>query len=381
MKTPRHIIGCSLLVTAIFLSVAPALWAASLDELFPVRGLAIAAPRAAQVERFIQFIHQELAPRAVNVVILRVDSNFRYRSRPELAEADGLSADDVARLVEAGRKHGMRLVPQINLLGHQSWAGSLGRLLQTHPEFDETPWVKMPEKYQWPNPDKLYCKSYCPLHPGVHDVVFAAVDELCEAFQTDAFHAGMDEVFYLGESQCPRCGGKDKAGLFAGEVKRIRDHLAGKGRRLWIWGDRLLDGVTTGLGEWEASLNGTHPAIDLIPKDVLICDWHYERADPTAGYFALKGFEVATCPWRNAATAVLQAQDLARLRTQATKEVKGRVQGLIQTVWSGAGSFLDEMERWKRDPASITNQQSEARCFVRAFEEMHRLAGAPAAAR
>ena len=33
------------------------------------------------------------------------------------------------------------------------------------------------EAYEWPNPDGLYCKSYCPLHPEVHDVVFALVDE------------------------------------------------------------------------------------------------------------------------------------------------------------------------------------------------------------
>ena len=44
----------------------------------------------------------------------------------------------------------------------------------------------------------------------------------------------------------------------------------------------LLDGYATGLGMWEASHNETHMAIDLIPKDVVICDWHYERADKTA---------------------------------------------------------------------------------------------------
>ena len=111
----------------------------------------------------------------------------------------------------------------------------------------------MPEKYEWPNADKLYCKSYCPLHPEVHKVVFDVVDEICDAFETNAFHAGMDEVFYLGEDKCPRCGGRDKAELFANEIRLIRDHLAQKNRRFWIWGDRLIDGKTTGLGMWEAS--------------------------------------------------------------------------------------------------------------------------------
>ncbi len=50
---------------------------------------------------------------------------------------------------------------------------------------------------------------------------------------------------------------------------------------------------------WEASENDTHGAIDMIDKNVVICDWHYERADPTAALFALKGFRVITCPWRS----------------------------------------------------------------------------------
>ena len=77
------------------------------------------------------------------------------------------------------------------------------KLLTVYPQFDETPNVKMPEKYEWPNADNLYCKSYCPLHPDVHKVVFDLIDEICDAFETNAFHAGMDEVFYLGEDECP----------------------------------------------------------------------------------------------------------------------------------------------------------------------------------
>ncbi len=49
----------------------------------------------------------------------------------------------------------------------------------------------------------LYCKSYCPLHPDFHKVVFAVIDEICDVYETDAFHAGMDEIFYLGRGQMP----------------------------------------------------------------------------------------------------------------------------------------------------------------------------------
>jgi len=87
-----------------------------------------------------------------------------------------------------------------------------------------------------------------------------------------------DEVFLLGDDDCPRCKGKDKAELFAQEVISLHDHLARSKRTMWRWGDRLLDGESTGFGEWEASTNKTHGALGRIPKDIVICDWHYERA-------------------------------------------------------------------------------------------------------
>jgi hypothetical protein len=151
----------------------------------------------------------------------------------------------------------------------------------------------------------------------------------------------MDEVFYIGDDKCPRCSGVDKAVLFAGEVTKIRDHLASKNRELWIWGDRLLDGKATGMGMWEASMNNTHRAIDMIPKDVMICDWHYERADKSAVLFAMKGFRVVTCPWRNPQVAVAQVDDMVRFRKESAKNMQNNFQGIVQTVWSNPDNFMD----------------------------------------
>jgi hypothetical protein len=312
-----------------------------IDSLLPIRGLCIASPRRAEVDKFVGFIRDELVPGRINTLILRVDYNYRFESHPELSDSDALTKSDVRKIVKVCRENHIKIIPQIDLLGHQSDDNRLGNLLRAYPGFDETPWVKMPLKYTWPNPDKLYCKSYCPLNPKVHDIVFDVMDEICDVYETDAFHAGMDEVFYLGEEQCPLCSGRDKAELFAGEVTAIRDHLSLKNRRLWIWGDRLIDGKTTGLGEWEASYNNTYRAIDLIPKDVMICDWHYERPDQTAVYFAMKGFDVVTCPWREPSIAVAQVDDMIRFRKSSTPEMKERFRGVVQTQWSGAGRFID----------------------------------------
>ncbi len=357
-------------------SVAPAQTA--LDNLLPVRGLSIAAPKPSDVDRFIKFINEELAPKGINLLLLRVDYNYQYESYPQLRDSIALSKADVKKLVDACAKKKIRIVPQINLLGHQSWASTVTGLLRKFPEFDETPHIKMPEKYEWPNADGLYCKSYCPLHPEVHKVVFALVDEICEAFQTDAFHAGMDEVFYIGDDKCPRCAGHDKAELFAGEIRVLRDHLALKKRELWIWGDRLIDGKATGMGMWEASMNNTHRAIDMIPKDVVICDWHYERPDQTAVLFAAKGFRVITCPWRRPEVTTAQVEDMVRFRKNATRDMKDRYYGMMQTVWMGCGSFMDgyygvkmEMsERNKELAAKNISDWDSFRAMVKKIDEI-----------
>jgi len=330
-------------------------WSQEKATEFPIRGLCIGTPNPDKVPAFIKFINEELGPRQINTLIVRIDFKYQYESHPELRDSIALTKTDVKQIVNACKRNGIELIPQINLLGHQSWAGRTSNLLRVYPEFDETPWVEMPAQYKWPNDDGLYCKSYCPLHPDVHGVVFSLVDEICNVFESMAFHAGMDEVFYIGESKCPRCSGHDKAELFGNEVRKIRDHLAASNRRLWIWGDRLIDGKQTGLGMWEASMNNTHRAIDLIPKDVLICDWHYERPDKTAVYFAMKGFDVVTCPWRRPAVSASQQADMANLRTTATAIMKERYKGIVQTVWSDAGSFMDGFYANKKDDKGTDN--------------------------
>jgi hypothetical protein len=334
-----------------------------LDSLLPARGFCIDAPRPAGLDSFIYFIDHELAPRKVNTLVVQIEYHYQFKSYPELTDSFALSNADVKKIVSVCKKNNIRVIPQIDLFGHQSWANHNGKLLRVYPQFDETPDIKMPEIYVWPNADNLYCKSYCPLHPDLHPVLFAVIDELCDAFESDAFHAGMDEVFYIGDDKCPRCGGKDKAELFAGEVRTIHDHLAKTGREMWIWGDRLLDGRTTGLGEWEGSFSDTYRAIDMIPKDVVICDWHYERADKTAVYFAMKGFRVITCAWRNPATAVIQINDLLSFRRESTGDMQARFLGVMETTWTRTHVFLSSYYAAQQAAVQVESEITPWNCF------------------
>jgi hypothetical protein len=109
----------------------------------PVLGLCIAAPERGFVKEFDKFIREELAPLGVNTLVLRVDWNYEYETHPELRDDDPLTRKDVKTLVETCQDLNINLIPQINLLGHQSWANHPGKLLEAYPQFDETPWVQI----------------------------------------------------------------------------------------------------------------------------------------------------------------------------------------------------------------------------------------------
>lgn len=235
-----------------------------------------------------------MAKLGINAVVAEINYGYEYESHPELRAANPGSKEQIAKLVAECRKHHVRLIPQFQCLGHQSWRGNTFPLLLKYPQFDET-------LGQHPENEGIYCRSWCPLHPEVNPIVFSLMDELIAAFETDALHVGMDEVFLVGEDACPRCRGKEKAELFAKAVNDYHKHLVGdKKVEMLMWGDRLIDASEIPYGKWEASANGTAAAIDRIPKDIIICDWHYEPRDAyeSIPMFLEKGFRVWPASWR-----------------------------------------------------------------------------------
>lgn len=364
------VIGTLSLLIAVAASSSVAYSQSRLDTLLPVRGFCIALPTPENLDEFVDFINTELVPRQINTLVLRVEYKYKFKSHPELIDTLALSKREVREIVRACRKNNIRVIPLIDLLGHQSGRKGPGQLLRVYPQFDETPMSTTPDTAKVVM-SGFNMKSYCPLHPDIHNVLFDVIDEICDVFDSDIFHAGMDEVFDIGNDKCPRCAGRDKAELFAGEVRVIHDHLAERGISMWMWGDRLLNGQITGMGRWEASYNNTHRAIDMIPKDVVICDWHYERPDLTPVYFAMKGLSVMSCPWRNPGSAFLQVNNMVQFRENSTRQMSERFLGVMHTVWSDVRTFLDGF--YGRNIDETAGENTPWNCFRKMYEKVGEL--------
>ena len=293
----------------------------------------IHAHEAAQA--MCRFIESGLAPLGFNTLILELNPGYTFQSFPEFSTGT-LCRQDIKEILHVCREHDIKLIPLFQCLSHMSnYGGKPWPLFEAHPEFLERRNVSPQAK--WP---EIYCHSWCCEAEEIYDYIFPMMDEIIDDFETDIMHIGMDEVFDIGEDECPRCRGKDKAALFAQTVHRIDSHLQKRGIRTMMWGDRLLNARELGYQMWEADRFGLYRALhdrEKIRRDILIADWHYDRHEhgyPSIDLFLQEGFTVLPSVFMDPK----QTEHLLGYLTEASYIAKklyapGRVGGIICTHW------------------------------------------------
>ena len=306
------------------------------------KGIVLTAPQPYknEVATVAEFIERVLAPAGVNLVVLQMRYRYQFKKHPECQGFDPLSYDDVKLLLHTCRRNGIRLVPKMNLLGHQSGrhndpqdgilhghptegiADFPDGLIRAYPFLDETP-----EKET-----VVYARSLCPTHPLLPSILFDLIDEMMDVFEADAMHIGCDETMVLGE--CSRCRGTEPHILFANYINMIHDHLAARGAQTMIWADRLLSHAESGYNAYESSANGTEKAIDLVSKDLMCCDWHYDKVDSykSVDIFADQGLRMMICPWKN-------VENTKKFLNYALEHDRGHIEGYLQTTWCSSGEL------------------------------------------
>ncbi|MBB6731339.1 family 20 glycosylhydrolase [Cohnella zeiphila] len=254
------------------------------------RGLKVYLPAADDVDFFKSFVDMACYYR-YNHLVVEVGGAMEYKRHPEINEGwvayceemreySGKAAEIQARfdwgknsihcengggrwltqasvreLVAYCKDRGLNVIPEVPSLSHSDY------LLIRHPE--------LAERSYDPYPD-----TYCPSNPDSYKLLFDVLDEVADVFEPEIIHIGHDEYYSI--AICERCRGKDPAAIYAEDVNRIRDYLAGKGIRTMMWGDKLLNAVAKdGKKYGGAGSPATYPAIDKIASDVEVMHWYW----------------------------------------------------------------------------------------------------------
>lgn len=303
----------------------------------PFRGVHLMLPSLSEMDYAKRLIKYMISPLGYNAVIIEVAGGMQYESHPEINDAlmHALEMEEkglwpsfphscaggrtivpkvaVSEFVEYIRSFGIEVIPEVQSLSHVQF------MTQAHPDIaeieDDDENRDIDTRGEDARPEKFYRHSYCPSNPKSYEILFDLLDEVIEVFKpTEYVHMGHDEVYEIGV--CPICKHKDPAKLFADDVNKIYNYLKERGLKMMIWSD-MIQPVTK---------YRTPPAIDMIPKDILMLDfiWYFHFEKDLEDNLLKKGHKVAV--------GNLYSSHYPRYETRIRKD--GMVGGQIST-WVG----------------------------------------------
>jgi len=284
------------------------------------RGYRVYLPSRAGFDAFFKMI-DFLARYKYNSIILEIGGAMEYKRHPEInerwaefcrevhaysgraheiqkkmypwgknsihcdnAEGDILTQDECRTLAAYCRSRGLEVIPECPTLSHCDY------IVMAHPEIRE-------------QEGDAYPDTYCPNHPDSYKYAFDVLDEVISVFAPSMINIGHDELYSVGV--CPRCKNTSAPQLYANDIHKIRDYLAGRGVKTMMWGEKLLNARKipgpgkpiggAGHGKGLSRVPALYPCRDLLPKDVTFLHWYwpfnpdYDRVFLDRGYKVLYG--------------------------------------------------------------------------------------------
>lgn len=251
------------------------------------------------------------AENGFNVVVFALSDGVRFSTYPGKAREDAWDVSDLRRLVIYAKERGFAVVPEIKFTTHQE------------------------KFFKFQFSDLMFNSvTSNPVSDRVRAMQLAHISEIIEVLAPPAVHIGHDEVAGFNKASRKKWLKADEptlpAELFEESVKWLHKELTSRGIEVWMWGDMLV-APEEFPGMFERHLHGLPPGYgkplrDRLPKDIVICDWHYfdEQTDfPTVSVLRKEGFRVLGATWKRTETT----------RNFAAYAAAHGAQGMIATTW------------------------------------------------
>ncbi len=214
---------------------------------FRVRGaqidLSILAPTREAIEERLRLFSRY----KINTVLMAYWDKFPFEKHPKASHPDALTKDDIRALVKlAGVLH-IDLIPCIQCLGHVEN-------------------VLANDEYAHLREDEHILSQFCPEHPGAFALFQDMVQEVMELHDSNYFHVGADEAYFLGH--CPACREiaeeHGTIGVYVRYLSKVCDYIRGKGKTPIVWDDMLCR---------------SPKHLEELSRDMVLYYWDYLPAD------------------------------------------------------------------------------------------------------
>jgi hexosaminidase len=251
---------------------------------------------------FLKQLIATMAEYKQNSTTLYTEHVFRLKSHPDIAPADGITAEEIAELSAFAKKY------HIELIGNAQSFGHMENILAApfYKDMGENSWVVSPARQE------------------TYSFLKDMYAEILPAYDSKLFHINCDEVSGLGSGPGKRMvDSMGTALVYAYHINRIADIIRPYGKRILMWGDIAV---------------GNPQIIDRLPKDLVVVSWGYHAADSFDDAilpFKKSGFEFMVAPgvscwgqvWPHMSNAVTNISNYTR------DGAKLGAMGMMNTIW------------------------------------------------
>lgn len=209
---------------------------------------------------------------------------------------------------------------------------------------------------------------YNPFTETSYQTLFSLYDEIIDSYKPSGILIGHDEI--KGLLIYSKRTGIPTHEILAEAVGRIHKGLSSRGVKTMMAGDMLLD-----INKWKNAGGGvhsndsyhnsgaTHNAVDFLPKDIMIFDWHYRKAEKykTIKHFQDKGFTVFGGTWHDSQASCTMAQSLKEYRADG---IIGTDFGFWRTLSPAATTLYSPICGWMSESFADDNRDLLAFALV-----------------
>ncbi len=199
---------------------------------------------------FIDFVSQY----GFNYLVLYLEGRIHTKTFPYLRQQAHYQPDDIHRIIEYAASRKMEVVPVVSMFGHAE------HFLEC-PELEHLAELRGGVQGRYSN----FKHVFCPSRNDTLTFLQQYLQEIAELFPSEYFHAGFDEVWDIGFCDLckDRLAKETQADIFSKHLVACHQIITSKlKKKMLIWDDML----------------GYYPSVlQKIPKDIILCPWHYEK--------------------------------------------------------------------------------------------------------